>query len=60
MLEPLTRKGTAPHRALAHFQLARSFYRRDESAKALKHLEAAEKADAETVNTAQRASPQGA
>ena len=52
VLEPLTRKGSAPHRALAHFQLARSLYRRDDSEKALKHLEAAEKADPETVNTA--------
>ncbi len=52
VLEPLTRKGTADHRALAQYQLARSFYRRDEPAEALKHLEAAEKADAETVNTA--------
>ena len=51
-LEPLTRTGTAAHRALAHYQLARSYYRRDEAAEALKQLESAEKADAESVNTA--------
>jgi tetratricopeptide (TPR) repeat protein len=36
---------------LAHFHLARSHYRKDELGDALKHLEAAAKLDAETVNT---------
>jgi tetratricopeptide (TPR) repeat protein len=43
LLEPLTRKGRARQRAQAHFQLCRSYYRRDELKQALQHWnEAAE------------------
>jgi tetratricopeptide (TPR) repeat protein len=52
ILAPLAEKGPAPQRALAHFQLARSHYRKDELQDALKHLEEAAKLDPETVNTA--------
>jgi tetratricopeptide (TPR) repeat protein len=52
VLEPLARQGTALHRALAHYQLARSCYRKNDMQAALKHLEEAEKAEPETVNTA--------
>jgi tetratricopeptide (TPR) repeat protein len=41
ILEPLTQKGAAAERARAHFQLARSYYRRDQLNKALEHWEKA-------------------
>jgi tetratricopeptide (TPR) repeat protein len=51
ILEPLTRGGPSSQRANAHFQLARSHYRRDELEKALAELKKAESADAEAVHT---------
>jgi tetratricopeptide (TPR) repeat protein/transglutaminase-like putative cysteine protease len=51
LLEPLTRKGSAANRAQAHYQLARSYYRKDELKEALAALDAAARADGETVNT---------
>jgi tetratricopeptide (TPR) repeat protein len=51
LLEPLTRHATPGNRALAHYQLARSHYRRDELKPALDHLNAAVKEDEEAVNT---------
>jgi tetratricopeptide (TPR) repeat protein len=51
LLTPLTTDGTATQKAQAHFQLARSHYRRDEREKALEHLDAAEVADPEVVHT---------
>ena len=51
VLEPLTKRGSPSNRALAHYQLARSHYRRDELKEALGHLDAALKDDAEAVNT---------
>jgi tetratricopeptide (TPR) repeat protein len=52
LLEPLTRGGSNAQRAQAHYQLARSHYRRDELEAALKDLDAAEEADAVTAHTA--------
>ncbi len=51
LLEPLTARGLAHFRAQAHYQLARSYYRRDELKEALSHLDAAAKEDEEAVNT---------
>jgi tetratricopeptide (TPR) repeat protein len=51
ILERVTEDGTPAQQAQAHYHLARSYYRRDEPAKALKHLNAAEEADADAVNT---------
>jgi tetratricopeptide (TPR) repeat protein len=51
VLGPLARDATSAYQAQAHYHLARSFYRKDELDKALKHLEAADKADAEGINT---------
>src|SRR5206468_2630445 len=51
LLGPLGEQGTPANRAGAHFQLARSHYRRDELADALKHLDEAAALDAEAVNT---------
>ena len=51
LLEPLSRVGPLATRAQAHYQLARSYYRRDELKEALSQLDSAAKADAETVNT---------
>jgi tetratricopeptide (TPR) repeat protein len=51
LLESLTKKGPDPLRARAHYQLARSHYRKDELKEALAHLDAAAKVDAVTVNT---------
>jgi tetratricopeptide (TPR) repeat protein len=51
LLEPLTLVGAAADRALAHFHLARSHYRKDELGEALNHLDAAVLANPETVNT---------
>jgi tetratricopeptide (TPR) repeat protein len=51
ILSPLAEQGPAARRALAHFHLARSHYRKDELQDALKHLDEAARLDAETVNT---------
>jgi tetratricopeptide (TPR) repeat protein len=51
LLTPLAEKGPPARRALAHFHLARSHYRKDELQAALKHLEESAKLDGETVNT---------
>jgi tetratricopeptide (TPR) repeat protein len=51
LLTPLSLEGPATQQAQAHFQLARSHYRRDERQKALEHLDAAEAADPEVVRT---------
>ncbi len=51
LLEPLTKHATPGNRALAHYQLARSHYRRDELKPALDHLNAAVKEDEAAVNT---------
>jgi tetratricopeptide (TPR) repeat protein len=51
LLTPLAADGSATQKAQAHYQLARSYYRRDERAKALEHLDAAEVADPEVVRT---------
>ena len=50
LLLGLTENGPPPSRADAHFNLARSYYRKDELKKALRHLDAAEKDDPESVN----------
>jgi tetratricopeptide (TPR) repeat protein len=51
LLEPLTKKGKLGQRAQAHFQLARSYYRRDELPQALKHWEMAAEADNDIVHS---------
>ncbi|HWG47318.1 MAG TPA: DUF3857 domain-containing protein [Gemmataceae bacterium] len=51
LLEPLTCKDTAAQRARAHFQMARSHYRRDELKEALDHWEKADALDRSIVNT---------
>jgi tetratricopeptide (TPR) repeat protein/transglutaminase-like putative cysteine protease len=51
LLQSLTTRGASPLRASAHYQLARSHYRKDELKEALAQLDAAAKEDAETVNT---------
>jgi tetratricopeptide (TPR) repeat protein len=51
LLEPLTKKGKLGQRAQAHFQLARSYYRRDELQQALRHWEKAAEADLNSVFT---------
>jgi tetratricopeptide (TPR) repeat protein len=51
VLAPLTKKGKAAQRAQAHFQLARSYYRRDELKQALDHWDKAARADADIVHT---------
>jgi tetratricopeptide (TPR) repeat protein/transglutaminase-like putative cysteine protease len=52
VLEPLTAKGPASVRGAAHYRLARSWMEAKEPAQALKHLDAARAADAESVATA--------
>jgi tetratricopeptide (TPR) repeat protein len=52
VLEPLARKGPAPVRAAAHYQLARDAWLRDDAAKALDHWEAAARTDMESIQTA--------
>jgi tetratricopeptide (TPR) repeat protein/transglutaminase-like putative cysteine protease len=52
VLNPAARKGSAPARAAAHYQLARCAWLQDDAAQTLKELEAAAKADAETVSGA--------
>lgn len=49
LLEPLTQKGPSASRAQAHFQLARSYYRRNELKTALEHWQKAEGLDSDAV-----------
>jgi tetratricopeptide (TPR) repeat protein len=51
VLEPLAKKGESASRAGAHFQLARSYYRKDDLKPALEHWEKAASLDHEAVNT---------
>src|SRR5262249_30348626 len=51
VLTPLARAGSAATRAQAHYQLARSYYRKDDLKTSLQHLDEALKADPEAVNT---------
>jgi tetratricopeptide (TPR) repeat protein len=51
LLEPLTRRGTPADRARAHYQLARSYYRRDELKAALEHIDQAFRVDPDALNT---------
>jgi tetratricopeptide (TPR) repeat protein len=51
LLEPLTKQGKISQRAQAHFQLARSYYRRDELPDALRHWNQAAEADIDIVHT---------
>jgi len=51
VLEPVTHKGTPFQQSRAHFQMARSHYRTDELPEALRHIQAAAKADSDGVNT---------
>jgi tetratricopeptide (TPR) repeat protein len=51
LLLGLTTRGSNANRAMAHYHLARSYYRKDELKEALTHLDAAAGSDAETVNT---------
>jgi tetratricopeptide (TPR) repeat protein len=51
LLRELTKKGSDVERARAHYQLARSHYRRDEMKQALAELDAAHKLDAPTAAT---------
>jgi tetratricopeptide (TPR) repeat protein len=51
VLEPLTRNEKGAVRGLAHYHLARGCFDEDQPEQALKHLEAAEKADAASVGT---------
>src|SRR5262249_4353936 len=53
VLEPLTRKGSAADRAAAPFQLARSYYRKDELKQARAQLDQAAKLDADPADTVQ-------
>jgi tetratricopeptide (TPR) repeat protein len=50
ILEPLTVQGSTATRARSHFQLARSYYRRDELKQALHHWEKASSLDSDTVH----------
>ena len=52
VLEPLTTNGAASVRGAAHYRLARSWMEAKDAAQALKHLDAARAADAESVATA--------
>ena len=49
-LAPLARSGTPRERGKAHYQLARSFYRKDELARSLAELDLAQKADTEMAS----------
>ena len=51
VLEPLAAKGVASNRAIAHEQLARSFFEEKKYDKALTHLTAAAKEDPDGVNS---------
>jgi tetratricopeptide (TPR) repeat protein len=53
VLQPVIDKGGRPDRAQAHLELARSSLLQDEPAAALKHVEAAAEADADSVATAE-------
>lgn len=50
VLEPILAKESPRHRAHAHYQLARSAYRRDHLKDALNHLDEAERIDADAVD----------
>lgn len=50
VLGELTRKGSDVERARAHYQLARSYYRKDQLKEALAELDAARKLDSGTVS----------
>jgi tetratricopeptide (TPR) repeat protein len=51
LLARVVEDGTPAQKAQAHYHLARSYYRRDQAAKALEHLDAAERADEEAIHT---------
>jgi tetratricopeptide (TPR) repeat protein/transglutaminase-like putative cysteine protease len=51
VLEPIARKGPAPLRGAAHYQLARGYLAQDQAANALKEWEAAERADPDSVHS---------
>jgi tetratricopeptide (TPR) repeat protein len=51
ILRELAKKGTAIEKARAHYQLARSYYRRSEYKQALQELDEARKLDPGTVST---------
>ncbi len=51
ILDPLTKNDFASIRARSHFQLARSYYRRDELPQALEHWDKAASLDADSVRT---------
>jgi tetratricopeptide (TPR) repeat protein len=51
LLQPLTQTAPPVFQAQAHYQLARSYYRKDDLPKALQHLTDAAGADPEGVNT---------
>jgi tetratricopeptide (TPR) repeat protein len=51
LLQGLTTRGSNANRALAHYHLARSYYRKDELKEALAQLDEAARAHAESVNT---------
>jgi tetratricopeptide (TPR) repeat protein len=51
LLSGVTSRGTSAQRAQAHYQLARSYFRKDEMKSALTELEQATSVDAEAVNT---------
>jgi tetratricopeptide (TPR) repeat protein len=51
VLEPLTRHDKAAVRGLAHYHLARACLDEEQPKNALKHMEAADKADVEAVST---------
>jgi tetratricopeptide (TPR) repeat protein len=52
VLGPVAKSGPAAMKALAHFQLARSAYLRDDAEQAHKHMDEADNADADAVHTA--------
>jgi tetratricopeptide (TPR) repeat protein len=51
VLEPMAKKGKPAVRALANYHLARNALRQKPPQRALRHLDVAEKADADAVNT---------
>jgi tetratricopeptide (TPR) repeat protein len=53
LLGELARKGSASQRTRAHYQLARSYYRRDELPRVLEHLKEARQIAPESVRTVQ-------
>ncbi len=50
-LQPVLKDGTAVEKATAYYQMARAAYDQNKPREALKHLEAAQEADADTVAT---------